>query len=184
MISLKKIDTIIVIIILLLLLHHAILSVLHLFGIIGYSASFQITGRRIFYPVVAHIFISLYLYLKDKSKRGNRYSKLIKDTTQQIVTGIFIIIFLSMHILSYSLAPLNSVYASWVGVFHFVVDNLFFISLIFHLRVSIPRLMISLGFLDGQNQYLNFKYKTNCVLFIILVILVLAELVYNRGVIL
>ena len=35
----------------------------------------------------------------------------------------------------------------------------FFISLIFHLRVSIPRLMISLGFLDGQNQYLNFKYK-------------------------
>ena len=181
MISLRKINTILVIIIFILLLHHAVLSAMHLLGIIGYSPSFQITGRRIFYPVVAHIIISLYLYFKDKSKRGNRYSKLTKDTTQQMITGILIIVFVSLHILSYSFAPLNSGYDSWMSMFHFAVDNLLFISLMLHLRVSIPKFMMSLGFLDGKKEYANFKRRTNYVLLIILAILILAEIVYNVG---
>lgn len=170
-----------VVIIFILLLNHAVLSVLHLYGIIGYSPSFQITGRRIFYPIVAHIIISLYLYFKDKSKRGNRYSNLIRDTTQQLVTGIFIIVFVSLHILGYMFAPLNSGYGSWMSMFHFVVDNLLFISLILHLRVSIPKFMMSFGFLDGKDEYENFKHKTNNVLLVILMILIVAEIVYNLG---
>lgn len=181
MISLRKINALMVIIIMVLLLNHAILSVLHLFGVIGYSPSFQITGRRIFYPIVAHIFISLYLYFKDKSKKGNRYSGLIKDTTQQLVTGILIVVFVSLHILSYMFAPLNSGYDSWMRIFHFVVDNLLFISLILHLRVSIPKFMMSFGFLDGKDEYANFKRKNNYVLLIILIILILAEITYNLG---
>lgn len=181
MISLRKINTLMVVIIVALLLHHAILSVLHLYGVIGYSPSFQITGRRIFYPLVAHVVISLYLYFRDKSKRGNRYSGLIKDTTQQLVTGILIIVFVSLHILSYMFAPLNSGYDSWMRVFHFIVDNLLFISLILHLRVSIPKFMMSLGFLGGKDEYVNFKHKSNCVLLIFLVLLILAEVVYNLG---
>ena len=181
MISLRKINTIIVIIIFILLLHHAVLSVLHLLGIIGYSPSFQITGRRIFYPVVAHIIISLYLYFKDRSKRGNRYSKLIKDTTQQIVTGILLIVFVSLHIRSYSFAPMGSGYDSWMSLFHFAVDNLLFITLMLHLRVSIPRFMMSLGFLEGENEYADFKRRTNYVMLAILAILILAEIVYNVG---
>ena len=170
-----------VVIIFILLLNHAVLSVLHLYGIIGYSPSFQITGRRIFYPIVAHVIISLYLYFKDKSKRGNRYSNLIKDTTQQLVTGILIIVFVSPHILSYMFAPLNSGYDFWMSAFHFVVDNLLFISLMLHLRVSIPKFMMSFGFLDGKDEYENFKHKTNYVLLAILIILILAEIVYNLG---
>lgn len=181
MISLRKINTLMVIIIIVLLLNHAILSVLHLYGVIGYSPSFQITGRRIFYPLVAHVVISLYLYFKDKSKRGNRYSGLVKDTTQQLVTGILIVVFVSLHILSYMFAPLNSGYDSWMRVFHFIVDNLLFISLILHLRVSIPKFMMSLGFLDGKDEYANFKHKSSCVLLIFLVLLILAEVVYNLG---
>ena len=170
-----------IIIIFILLLNHAVLSVLHLYGIIGYSPSFQITGRRIFYPIVAHVIISLYLYFKDKSKRGNRYSNLIKDTTQQLVTGILIVAFVSLHILSYMFAPLNSGYGSWISVFHFVVDNLLFISLILHLRVSIPKFMMSFGFLDGKDEYENFKHKSNCALLVILIIMILSEIVYNLG---
>ncbi|MBP3792109.1 MAG: hypothetical protein ILA26_08775 [Methanobrevibacter sp.] len=181
MISLRKINTLMVIIIIILLLNHAVLSVLHLFGIIGYSPSFQITGRRIFYPIVVHIIISLYLYFKDRSKRGNRYSGLIKDTTQQLVTGILIVVFVSLHILSYMFAPLNSGYDFWMRIFHFAVDNLLFISLILHLSVSIPKFMMSLGFLDGKDEYANFKHKNNCVLLIILIMLILAEIVYNLG---
>ena len=181
MISLRKINTLMVIIIIVLLLNHVILSVLHLYGVIGYSPSFQITGRHIFYPLVAHVVISLYLYFKDKSKRGNRYSGLVKDTTQQLVTGILIVVFVSLHILSYMFAPLNSGYDSWMRVFHFIVDNLLFISLILHLRVSIPKFMMSLGFLDGKDEYVNFKHKSNCVLLIFLVLLILAEVVYNLG---
>ena len=181
MISLRKINALMVLIIVVLLLNHAILSVLHLYGVIGYSPSFQITGRRIFYPLVAHVVISLYLYFRDKSKRGNRYSGLIKDTTQQLVTGILIVVFVSLHILSYMFAPLNSGYDSWMRVFHFIVDNLLFISLILHLRVSIPKFMMSLGFLDGKDEYANFKHKSNCVLLIFLVLLILAEVVYNLG---
>jgi hypothetical protein len=78
-------------------------------------------------------------------------------------------------------APLNSGYDSWMRVFHFIVDNLLFISLILHLRVSIPKFMMSLGFLDGKDEYVNFKHKSNCVLLIFLVLLILAEVVYNLG---
>ena len=164
MISLRKINTLLIIVIVLMLLNHAVLSLLYLYGIISYSPDFQITGRRLFYPVVAHIIISMYLYFKDKSRGANRYPNLISDTTQQLISGIMIIVFVSLHILGYSFNPLGE--QSTIAV---------------HLRVSIPKFMISLGFLENKDEHVNFKRKVNWAVLIILIVLILGEVMYYVG---
>ena len=181
MISLRKINTLLIIVIAVMLLGHALLSLLYLYGFISYSPDFQITGRRLFYPVVAHIVISIYLYFKDKSKGVNRYPNLISDTRQQMITGIMIIVFVSMHILGYSFNPLGEPSTFNISLYHFIVDNLLFVSIVLHLRVSIPKFMISFGFLEGKDAHLNFKRKVNWAVAIILVVLILGEVVYYVG---
>ena len=181
MISLRKINTLLIIIIAVMLLNHAVLSLLYLYGVISYSPDFQITGRRLFYPVVAHIIISMYLYFKDKSRGTNRYPNLISDTTQQMITGIMIIVFVSLHILGYSFNPLGGQNSFDVNLYHFIVDNLLFISIALHLRVSIPKFMISFGFLDEKDAHLNFKRKVNWAVLIILIVLILGEVMYYAG---
>ena len=181
MISLRKINTLLIIVIAVMLLGHALLSLLYLYGFISYSPDFQITGRRLFYPVVAHIVISIYLYFKDKSKGVNRYPNLISDTRQQMITGIMIIVFVSMHILGYSFNPLGEPSSFNISLYHFIVDTLLFVSIALHLRVSIPKFMISFGFLEGKDAHLNFKRKVNWAVAIILVVLILGEVVYYVG---
>ena len=181
MISLRKINTLLIIVIAVMLLGHALLSLLYLYGFISYSPDFQITGRRLFYPVVAHIVISIYLYFKDKSKGVNRYPNLISDTRQQMITGIMIIVFVSMHILGYSFNPLGEPSTFNISLYHFIVDNLLFVSIALHLRVSIPKFMISFGFLEGKDAHLNFKRKVNWAVAIILVVLILGEVIYYVG---
>jgi hypothetical protein len=181
MISLRKINTLLIIVIVLMLLNHAVLSLLYLYGIISYSPDFQITGRRLFYPVVAHIIISMYLYFKDKSRGVNRYLNLISDTTQQLISGIMIIVFVSLHILGYSFNPLGGQSTFNFSLYHFIVDTLMFVSIAVHLRVSIPKFMISLGFLENKDEHLNFKRKVNWAVLIILIFLILGEVMYYVG---
>lgn len=181
MISLRKINTLLIIIIAAMLLNHALLSILYLYGVISYSPDFQITGRRLFYPVVAHIIISLYLYFKDRSRGANRYPNLISDTRQQMITGIMIIVFVTLHILGYSFNPLGGQSTFNYSIYHFIVDNMMFLSIALHLRVSIPKFMVSFGFLDEKDAYLNFKRKVNWAIAAILIFLVLGEVMYYVG---
>ena len=181
MISLRKINTLLIIVIVVMLLNHAVLSLLYLYGVISYSPDFQITGRRLFYPIVAHIIISLYLYFKDRPRGVNRYSALISDTRQQMISGIFIILFATLHILGYSFNPMGSESTFYYSVYHFIVDNMLFASIALHLRISIPKLMMSFGFLDGKDAYLNFKRKVNYTVLIALIVLILGEVVYYIG---
>lgn len=142
MISLRKINTLLIIIIAVMLLTHGVLSLLYMYGIINHSPNFQITGRRLFYPIVAHIIISLYLYFKDKSKGVNRYPNLISDTRQQMITGIMIIVFASLHILGYSLHPLSA-----QSSFYFSISIVFFADRIRELN-DIPddiKLVVGIG---------------------------------------
>lgn len=181
MISLRKINTLLIIVIAVMLLSHAVLSLLYLYGVISYSPDFQITGRRLFYPVVAHIIISLYLYFRDRPWHVNRYSALISDTRQQMISGIFIIIFATMHILGYSFDPMGGESTFYYSIYHFIVDNMLFVSIALHLRVSIPKFMISFGFLEGKDAHLNFKRNVNYAVLIVLIILVLGEVAYYIG---
>ena len=181
MISLRKINTLLIIIIAIMLLTHAVLSLLHLYGLISHSPHFQITGRHLFYPVVAHIIISLYLYIKDKSRGVKRYRKLNSDTMQQLISGIMIIVFASLHILGYSFHPLSEPSTFYSSLYHFIVDNMLFVSIALHLRVSIPKFMISFGFLEEEDAHMNFKRKVNWATLIILIVLILGEVVYHFG---
>ena len=181
MISLRKINTLLIIVIAVMLLTHALLSLLYLYGAINYSPDFQITGRHLFYPVVAHIIISMYLYFKDKSRGVNRYPKLNSDTRQQMISGIMIVIFASLHILGYSFNPLGEPSTFNISLYHFIVDTMLFVSIALHLRVSIPKFMISFGFLEEKDAHLNFKRKVNWAVAIILIILILGEVVYYVG---
>ena len=178
MFSLRKINAVLAVIMILMLLNHAVLSVLYMYGIISYSPSFQITGRRLFYPLVLHIIISSYLFFNDKTRKNRVYSNLISDTTQQIVTGVCIIVFVALHILTYMMFPINSQFNFWIRLTHFIVDIGMFASITMHLRVSIPRLLVSFGFLEGKNSYHNFRYKFNILIIIILILLVLAEIIH------
>ena len=178
MLSLRKINGILAVIIILMLLSHAILSVFYLYGLINYSPSFQITGRRLFYPLVLHIVISLYLFIKDRRKNVKRYSNLISETNQQIITGIGIIVFVSLHILSYMFAPINSDFDVWMRLLHLIIDVLMFSSICLHLRVSIPRLMVSFGLFESKNSYNRFKNIFNKIILIILILLIFAEIIH------
>lgn len=178
MISLRKINSILVIIMILMLLNHAVLSVLYLYGLIDYSPSFKITGRWLFYPLVAHIVISGYLFFKDKRRNVKKYDELIGETTQQIITGIGIIVFVSLHILSYMFFPIDVSVSFLIRLMHFLIDILMFMSILLHLRISIPRLMISMGFLQSKNSYSAFRTKFNMAVMGLLILLVLAEIIH------
>ncbi|WP_407380873.1 hypothetical protein [Methanobrevibacter sp.] len=176
MISLRKINTLLVIVIAVMLLNHGLMSLLYLYGIIAYCPDFKITGRRLFYPVVAHIIISLYLYFKDKSGALKKYSDLNSDTVYQMISGIFIIIFAAFHIVGYSIGSITD-----MDLYHFLIDILLFASIAVHLNVSIPKFMISLGFLEGKDAHMNFKGKLNYVVVVVFLIFLVAEVIYYLG---
>lgn len=173
MISLRKLNSLMVIAVILLLVNHAVLALLSMYGLIDYTPDITTTGRRLFYPLIGHILISLYLYFSDKSKKKRTYSKLISETTQQIVTGISIMFFASLHILSHMFLSAIDPDLS-VRLIHFTIDILLFISLALHLRVSMPRFLISFGLLEGKNSYREFKKKMNIIILIVLILFVLA----------
>lgn len=178
MLSLRKINTVIAVIAVLALAYHAILNTLLFFGAVEYSPIFKISGRRLFYPLIVHIAISLYLYIKEKSKGSKRYPKLTRETIQQLISGIAIVIFASLHILNYFLGN-----GTDPGQFlnHIIVDNLLFVSIALHLTVSIPRLMVSLGFLEGKDDYKNAKGKIRILILIILIIIFTAQATFYGG---
>jgi hypothetical protein len=160
------------------LAYHAILNTLLFFGLVGYSPIYKITGRWLFYPLVLHILISLYLYIKEKLRKSKNYPKLTRETTQQLVSGIGIILFAAMHILNYSLGDALD---SSQFLYNILADNLLFISIAIHLHVSIPRLLVSFGFLEGKNTYKNAKHKIGISLLIILIIIFMAQATFYGG---
>lgn len=178
MISLRKINGILIIVVALMLAYHAALNTLLFFGWVPYSDVFKISGRHLFYPLVLHIIISLYLYVKEKLKGINRYPKLTRETIQQLVTGIFIIIFATLHILNYHYG--NGMDPSQF-LNHIIVDNLLFISIGLHLTVSIPRLLVSFGFLEGKKDYRNAKNRVRILVSVILIIIVMAQATFYGG---
>ena len=180
MISLRKINSILIIVLVALLAYHALVNTLLFFGILSYSSIFKISGRRVFYPLILHIIISLYLYIKERLKKSRSYPKLTRETVQQLVSGICIIIFAAAHILNYSgeyvINPLQIIN-------HIIVDNLLFISIAIHLQVSIPRLLVSFGFLEGKDDYKNVKNKITILLLIVLIMIFTAQATFYGGVI-
>lgn len=177
MISIRKINTIIIVIIVLLLAFHAAANVLLFTGLVGYSPIFKASGRWLFYPLVVHIAISLYLYITDKLKKSRDYKNLTKETTIQIVSGIFIILFAALHILNHSLGTMNPD----EFLIHIIVDNLLFISIAAHLYVSIPRLFVSLGFLEGEGDYGTAKKRIGIFILIALLIIFTAQAIFYGG---
>ena len=98
-----------------------------------------------------------------------------------MITGIMIIVFVTLHILGYSFNPLGGQSTFYFSIYHFIVDNMLFVSIALHLRVSIPKFMVSLGFLDGKDAYSNFKRKVNWAVASILIFLILGEVMYYVG---
>lgn len=176
MISLRKINTLLVILIIIFLLNHAVLAVLGMSGLTDYTPDITITGRRLFYSLAAHIIISSYLFISDKIKQNKTYPELISETTQQILTGISIMLFASLHIINHMNTMLNS-----NAYIHFTVDVLLFISIALHLRVSLPRFLISLGLLQGKNSYNDFKRKNNIIILAILILCIISEIIFYTG---
>ncbi|RAP50455.1 MAG: hypothetical protein BZ136_01230, partial [Methanosphaera sp. rholeuAM74] len=154
LLSLRKINSLVLLVIILLLLNHAISSLLYLSGITAYSPNLKVTGRRLFLWLLLHITISLYLYIRDwyNQKGFNRYNHIRSETKRQMISGIAIIIFVILHLVTYHASPV-SVVIYQINIVHFIVDTLLFASILVHLQVSIPRLLMSFGFLKEENSY-------------------------------
>ena len=178
-ISLRKINSLVALIIILLLLCHALESLLYLTGISPYSPSMQVTGRRLFLWVMLHMIISLYLFLKDKhnNRKFKKYDHIRNDTRRQAISGIAIVILVILHVVTYSISPVN-VLNNYMIYIHFIIDNLLFCSLLIHLTISIPRLMVSFGFLTEESSYEKFSHRISVAFKIIFVILLLSEVLY------
>ena len=179
LLSLRKINSLVLLVIILLLLHHAVSSLLYLSGIIAYSPSLKATGRRLFLWLLLHIVISLYLYVRDwYNQRGfNRYDHIRSETKRQIISGIAVIVFVILHMVTYHASPV-SVVIYRINIVHFIVDNLLFASLFVHLQVSIPRLLMSFGFLKEENTYQRASQITTKTLVVVFILIILIELIY------
>lgn len=177
MVSLRKINTIFVLLIILLLLAHAVLSVLLFYGLIKFTPSIIITGQLLVVPLVGHIILSLYLYHKKVNKSVKRYPKLTSETSLQMISGLAIIVFVILHILANMMLPVHIYSGFYFKLMHFLIDIFLFISIAAHLRVSIPRFLVSLGFLKGKGAYKKFKYRFNIFNYIWLAIAIFAEVV-------
>ena len=178
MISLRKINAVLAVIAVVMLACHAILNTLLFFGAVEYFPIFKITGRRLFYPLILHIGLSLFLYVREKLKGLKRYPKLTRESTLQLVSGICMILFAALHILNYSM-PYDPSGSHLIS--HIIVDNLLFVSIGLHLTVSIPRLLVSFGFLEGKNDYKNAKRVIRVLTVIILIIIFIAQATYYGG---
>ena len=158
MFQLRKLNSLLVIIIILILASHALLTGLLLAGLIEYT---------------------LYLFIKDKIKQRkiHVYANINKDTIVQAISGIFIIIFIVAHVLSYIYLPAYIPNFNW-QITHLTIDTLFFITLFIHLQISIPRLLVSFGFLVEKNDYDKCRKVIRILLIIIFTLLFLTELSY------
>lgn len=178
-ISLRKVNTLVLIVIILLLLDHALESLLYFMGFTSYSPSLKATGRRLFLWVLLHVIISLYLYIKDNymNRKYPKYTNIRNDTKIQIISGIAIILFVILHVVTYTIMPVNLIGTNIVYL-HLIIDNLLFCSLMIHLTISIPRLMVSLGFLTEENSYEKFSQRISIAFKIIFIILLFSEILY------
>ena len=178
-ISLRKINSLVALIIILLLLFHALESVLYLMGISPYSPNMQVTGRRLFLWVMLHMIISLYLFIKDKydNRKISKYDNIRDDTRKQAISGIAIVVFVMLHVVTYSVSPVN-ILNNYMTYVHLIIDNLLFGSLLIHLTISIPRLMVSFGFLTEENSYEKFSHRISTAFKIIFIILLILEVLH------
>ncbi len=178
-ISLRKINSLVLLVIIFLLLSHAFESLLYLIGITPYSPSLQVTGRRLFIWVMIHMIISLYLFIMDRhaNRKYRNYNNINNDTRIQMLSGIAIVVFVILHVVTYSLSPVNVLGNNMVFI-HLIIDNLLFCSLLIHLRISIPRLMVSFGFLTEENSFDKFSYWISVIFKVIFVLLLIAEVLY------
>ena len=179
MFQLRKLNSLLVIIIILTITSHALLTGLLLAELIEYTPNTIVTGKILLSFVIVHIIISLYLFIKDKinQRKIRIYPKINKDTIVQAISGIFIIIFIAAHVLSYIYLPAYLPNFSW-QITHLTIDTLFFITLFIHLQISIPRLLVSFGFLVEKNDYDKCRKVVRIILIIIFTLLFLSELSY------
>ena len=179
MFQLRKLNSLLAIIIILIITSHALLAGLILAELITYTPNTIVTGEILLSFVIVHIIISLYLFIKDKinQKKIRIYPQINKDTPVQAISGIFIIIFIAAHVLSYIYLPAYIPNFTW-QITHLTIDTLFFITLFIHLQISIPRLLISFGFLVEKNDYDNCQKVVRILLIIIFSLLFLTELSY------
>lgn len=177
--QLRKLNSVLVIIIVLILASHALLTGLLLAGLIEYTPNTIVTGEVLLFFVIVHIIISLYLFIKDKIKQRKIrvYANINRDTIVQAISGIFIIVFIVAHVLSYIYLPAYIPNFNW-QITHQTIDTLFFITLFIHLQISIPRLLVSFGFLVEKNDYDNCRKVIRIILLIIFTLLFLSELSY------
>ena len=178
-ISLRKINSLVLLVIFILLLTHACESILYLIGLSPYSPNMQVTGRRLFLWVFLHVIISLYLVIRDKisNRKFKKYTTRAKDTQKQVISGIAIVIFVILHVVTYSISPVNILNNQMIYI-HLIIDNLLFYSLLTHLTISIPRLMMSFGFLTKKDAYEKFSNRISLVFKVIFILLLLSEVVY------
>lgn len=177
-VHLRKINSILAIIIILFLLSHSILLALSMVNIISYSLDFKEFGFILFYLVFIHLLISLYLCFEKKLKNKNvKLNYKVTDTTIQLVSGIFMIVLIVLHIYYIIISPVYLVSTLQDGLIHIILDNLVAISILVHLSVSIPRL-VSLGFLIGENDYKHARYVSNILLIVFLLIIFICEVSY------
>ena len=179
MFPLRKLNSLLVIIIILIITSHALLAGLILAELITYTPNTIVTGEILLSFVIVHIIISLYLFIKDKSNQEKIriYPQINKDTPVQAISGVFIIIFIVAHVLSYIYLPAYIPNFNW-QITHLTIDTLFFITLFIHLQISIPRLLVSFGFLVEKNDYDNCRKVVRILLIIIFSLLFLTELSY------
>ncbi|MCQ2964751.1 MAG: hypothetical protein MJ203_04210 [archaeon] len=178
-VHLRKINSILAIIIILFLLSHSILLALSMVNIISYSLDFKEFGFILFYLVFIHLLISLYLCFEKKLKNKNvKLNYKVTDTAIQLVSGILMVVLIVLHIYYIIISPVYLVSTLQDGLIHIILDNLVAISILVHLSVSIPRLLVSLGFLIGENDYKHATSVSNILLIVFLLIIFICEVSY------
>lgn len=177
----RKLNGILAALTILFLVVHGLLACLCMMGILPYHFFYIMAGRRLTIIAGCHILISIILMIQEQHvrKKIKVYYKENKDTMQQMLTGIGIIVFGVLHICLYSFSKIDAHPESMELVAkHFIVDTLLFTSLCMHLSISIPRICISWGLFTKEDTLKKVCKVSQWIMAFVLVFLMAGEIIF------
>ena len=177
--TLKKINAILSLLSIILLAAHLGTCIYSYLTLVFMPGPIKILARISSVFIIAHVVISIIiLFTQADGFKRDRYPGLNKRTNIQRISGIVILLMLSMHFKAYRIVTKLSAAGSPAVRPIMLAQSVFFAAVILHIAVSVSKAFISLGIITTEQQ----KNKVDRIVYIIsAIVFVIAEFAVIRG---
>lgn len=162
----------------LLFLSHFVVACMYYMGIMPYGYIHIIIGGVLSITMSIHMVAVMSIMGKNrqKDKKAKQYPQLNKSLVLQTATGMCTFIFLIVHILVIELS--QSIDGTIINIIYISAEFLFVLTVCAHIAVSVPKHLISIGFIKKRENYPLVIRGTHLFIALILVIYVAAQIMF------